>query len=113
MDRVDVLSMARFADDKKNRVDLQDRYLQIGFEEQHVEVGNYHDFPHTRGAHLRRAEFCPTEFVEKTQEKKTVRFVSDRGDDESKTVQIPASLAYNQTLEFGACFQRCGTLQCA
>ena len=86
--------MARFADDKKNRVDLQDRYLQIGFEEQHVEVGNYHDFPHTRGAHLRRAEFCPTEFVEKTQEKKTVRFVSDRGDDESTTVQIPASLAH-------------------
>jgi NACalpha-BTF3-like transcription factor len=86
--------LAKQADEKAARGDLQDRYLKIGHDVQVVEVENYGSYPDTYGPHARRDEFCETEFVDKTQAKTCVRFFADRHDAECVTVIMPSALAH-------------------
>ena len=70
--------MAKMSEEKRNRGDLLDRYLQVGFDEQAVEVENYHNFPATRGPHRRGAEMCPEAHVHATQRMTEVTFRDSR-----------------------------------
>jgi hypothetical protein len=83
--------MAKMSDEKRNRGDLLDRYLQVGFDEQAVEVENYHNFPATRGPHRRGAEMCPEAHVRETQRMTEVTFRDARRG--TVTVLVPAALA--------------------
>ena len=79
------------SEEKRNRGDLLDRYLQVGFDEQAVEVENYHNFPATRGPHRRGAEMCPEAHVRETQRMQKVTFRDARRG--TVTVLVPAALA--------------------
>ena len=95
--------MARLSDEKRNRGDLLDRYLKVRFNQQAVEVENYHNFPVTRGPHRRGVELCPEAHVRETQRMTEVTFRAPRreadADGTAKTVWkkvsvlAPAALA--------------------